>query len=158
MKGDLVKKILSILLAVLMFGSAGILTAAPYAQRNSSVRKAALQTKHRETIRQLQLSPEQQQRLQTVKRDYHKQVAEINAKIHVRNVELEDEMAKPAPDVARVKQLTREIGELKASRDLERLKAKRETDKILTSEQLEKLRAIENRQKSEEEEGDAPAE
>jgi len=108
----------------------------------SGLRKAALQARHQKIIHRLNLTTDQRQRIQAFKADHRKSMAEINAKIHVARVELENEMDKPKSDPAQVKILTEEIGRLKAARELENLKAKREIEKILTPEQNAELKRI----------------
>lgn len=105
-------------------------------------RKAALQAQHRQIVRKLNLTAEQRQKIAAYKAEHRKKIAEIDAALHVKRVELENEMAKPEPDQAKVAALTGEIGQLKASRDLQRLKARKALDEILTPEQRDELRRM----------------
>lgn len=140
------RKILSVLMTLVLAGTAlggSALAAGPSGGRVSpAVRKAAMQERHRKVIQRLHLTPEQRQKIHEFKAGYRQRVARINAQLHVKKVELENEMEKPSPDQARVKQLTDEIGKLKAERDLERLKAKHELEKVLTPEQSAELKRL----------------
>jgi len=138
------KRVLVILAALLFAGAwpAQTVDAASGGGRgrtSPSVRKAALKEQHRKVI----LTPEQRQKIRDFKAGYRQRVAEIDAKLHVQRVALENEMEKPEPDAAKVDQLTEGIGKLKAARELEQLKAKRAIEKILTPEQNQELKELE---------------
>jgi Spy/CpxP family protein refolding chaperone len=141
------KRTVPILMTLLFTGASLTLPRAAQAagayRASPAVRKAALQERHRKVIQKLNLTPDQAKRIHEFRAGYRQRVAEINAKLHVKRVELENEMDKTNPDPERVKALTEEIGKLKAARDLEKLRAKRELDKILTPEQREELKRIE---------------
>ncbi len=142
------KRVLVILAALLFAGAwpAQTVDAASGGGRgrtSPSVRKAALKEQHRKVIQRLNLTPEQRQKIRDFKAGYRQRVAEIDAKLHVQRVALENEMEKPEPDAAKVDQLTEGIGKLKAARELEQLKAKRAIEKILTPEQNQELKELE---------------
>jgi Spy/CpxP family protein refolding chaperone len=134
---------MTLLIAGTLMAPAALAAAGGGGHRASpAVRKAALQERHRKVIRRLNLTPEQRQAIRDYRAGYRQRVAKLDAQLHVKRVDLENEMEKPEPDPAKVKLLTDEIGRLKAERDLERLKAKRELEKVLTPEQNEELKRI----------------
>src|SRR5947207_4208443 len=96
----------------------------------------AVKLSRREIMAKLQLTPEQKKLLQHARAAYRKQIAELDGKIKVKKVELENELDKPEPNKEKIAALTEEIGALYGQRLSVRVNASLDLEKtILTPQQ-----------------------
>jgi Spy/CpxP family protein refolding chaperone len=90
-------------------------------------------------VKELQLTPDQQVKIQEHKQNQQKQIREINAQLRANQEQINAELAKPDLDKARVEQLTQERKTLEAARVDQRIAARLEMRAILSPEQYQKL-------------------
>lgn len=97
----------------------------------------------RQIMDKLQLTNEQRQAVLKNRHAYRREMAVIEGKIKVKQVELENELEKPDPDQTRLDLTVQEIGVLYGQRLSEKVKAKLELEKkILTPQQVDLLHAL----------------
>ncbi|HVM31817.1 MAG TPA: Spy/CpxP family protein refolding chaperone [bacterium] len=97
----------------------------------------------REILDQLQLTDAQRQQIADFRASYRKKMAELNGQLKVKQVELENELDKAAPDQDKVTELTQQIGSLLGQRLLEKAMANITVEKqILTPQQADQLKAL----------------
>lgn len=105
----------------------------------------------RQMMDKLQLTSEQRQAVLKNRHAYRREMAVIEGKIKVKQVELENELEKPEPDQTKLDLIVQEIGVLYGQRLSEKVKAKLELEKkILTSQQMDLLKTLEGPQAGEE--------
>lgn len=97
-------------------------------------------------LKKLQLNKKQMDHLYTLRAHYRKTNAELNGKLQVKQVELENELEKPQPDPLKVDQITGEIGLLYGQRIALKAKSNIELEHaILTQDQVEKLKDLQTK-------------
>lgn len=105
----------------------------------------------RQMMDKLQLTSEQRQAVLKNRHAYRREMAVIEGKIKVKQVELENELEKPEPDQTRLDLIVQEIGVLYGQRLSEKVKAKLELEKkILNPQQVDLLKTLEGPQAGEE--------
>src|SRR5579859_906754 len=101
----------------------------------------------REILEKIQATQEQRRLLQKNRAAYRKKVTLIDNQIKLKKVELESELEKPEPDMAKIDQITAEIGTLLGQKYNVQIKAELEVEKkILTPQQVEQLKALEGKE------------
>lgn len=97
-------------------------------------------------LKKLQLNNKQMDQLYSLRAHYRKTNAELNGKLQVKQVELENELEKTLPDPLKVDQITGEIGVLYGQRIALKAKSNIELEhKILTPDQVEKLKELQTK-------------
>jgi hypothetical protein len=97
-------------------------------------------------LKKLQLNNKQMDQLYTLRAHYRKTNAELNGKLQVKQVDLENELEKPQPDPLKVDQITGDIGVLYGQRIALKAKSNIELEHaILTSDQVEKLKELQTK-------------
>ncbi len=105
----------------------------------------------RQIMDKLQLTSEQRQAVLKNRHAYRREMAVIEGKIKVKQVELENELEKPEPDQTKLDLITQEIGVLYGQRLSEKVKAKLELEKkILEPQQVDLLKTLEGPQTGDE--------
>ena len=95
----------------------------------------------------LQLTKEQKQEIRKNRAAYRKTNAELDGQLKVKKVELENEMEKPEPDEAKLKQTADEIGDLQGMKVSAKIKAELVLEKkILTPQQVEMLKTLQGKE------------
>jgi len=101
----------------------------------------------KQILEKLQLTAEQKQELRKNRATYRKTIAELDGQLKVKKVELENEMEKPEPDEAKLKQIADEIGDVQGMKISAKIKAELEVEKkILTPQQVETLRTLQGKE------------
>lgn len=101
----------------------------------------------KELMDKLQVTKEQKALLRQNRANYRKMLAVIEGQFKVKKVDLENEIEKPEPDLAKIDQLTSEIGALLAQKYSAQIKAELEIEKkILTPQQVDQLKALQGRE------------
>ena len=101
----------------------------------------------KQIFEKLQLSKEQKQELRKNRGSYRKTIAELDGKLKVKKVELENEMEKPEPDSDKLNQIAEQIGDLQGLKISEKIKAELEVEKkILTPQQDELLKTLQGKE------------
>jgi Spy/CpxP family protein refolding chaperone len=91
--------------------------------------------------RELGLSPEQASKLQELRYEHQKSVADARNQLELKTLDLRHEMDKDSPDPAALDRLVDEASKLRASLQKSRLRHLLEVRKVLTPEQWEKAKA-----------------
>lgn len=139
--------------AVLFFSTvaaAGLALAQPAPEatptpKNSDTPAARLTRK--QLIERLQLTKEQKQELRKNRASYRKTIAELEGKLKVVQVDLENEMDKPDTDQEKLDQIAEQIGSLQGQKVSEKIKAEFEVEKkILTPQQDELLKTLQGKE------------
>jgi len=101
----------------------------------------------KQLLEKLQLSKEQKQELRKNRASYRKTIAELDGKLKVKQVDLENEMEKPEPDEAKLKEIADGIGDLQGMKISAKIKAELEVEKkILTPQQDELLKTLQGKE------------
>lgn len=119
-------------------------------QSTPSARSTEVPAAHltkRQIFEKLQLTAEQKQELRKNRAAYRKTIAELDGQLKIKKVELENEMEKPEPDKAKLKEIADRIGDLQGLKVSEKIKAELEVEKnILTPQQVELLRSLQGKE------------
>jgi len=134
----------SILIAVLglgLLGDAGVSPAAPGTAASRRPQGLTI-LQRREIIARLNLTDTQRQAFKQRKAAFRKRMVELKNDIALKKVDRDNEIEKAAPDKARVRRLTDEIGALQGQMVTEDNNYLVEFEKLLTPAQLEKWRVF----------------
>ncbi len=148
------KKIKFLMTAVIFLGAAGVCPAQTLAtpEPTPKAKPTEVPPPHltkKEIYKKLELSKEQHQLLRNNRAAYRKMIAELEGKLKVLQVELENEMEKPAPDEAKLDQIAEKIGDVQGLKVSEKIKAELTVEKkILTPQQCELLRTLQGKESS----------
>ena len=103
----------------------------------------------REIMEKLHLTSDQSRALRKLRASFRKDMAVLDGKLKVKQVELDNELEKPDLDQSKLDLITQEIGILYGQRIGKKVKAKLELEKnILTPQQLDQLKAIQGSEQS----------
>jgi hypothetical protein len=103
----------------------------------------------REILKRLQLTADQRKALRLHKAAFRKTMAEIEGKLKVKQVELENELDKPEIDQVRLDLIIQKISELYGEKLSAQVKAKIELErKILTPQQSDLLETLQGKKNS----------
>ena len=100
----------------------------------------------------LQLTKTQRKLIRQNRAAFRIQSAKIDVKLKVNQVELENELERPTPDVVRLGSLCKKIGQLYGEKLRKKIEVKLELEKkILTTQQLDRLKEIQSGETSKKE-------
>jgi Spy/CpxP family protein refolding chaperone len=141
-----------LVLALLAFSGSGLSWAQPGMEaKPKPTETLAPHLTWRQMMDKLQLTSEQRQAVLKNRHTYRRAMAEIDGKIKVKQVELENEFERSDPDQTKLDLIVQEIGVLYGQRLSERVKAKLELEKkILNQQQVDLLKTLEGPQSEEE--------
>ncbi|MCX8043618.1 MAG: Spy/CpxP family protein refolding chaperone [Desulfobacterota bacterium] len=87
----------------------------------------------------LNLSPEQIERLQTLRSKFFNETASLRAELYKKQLELETLFTDPSPDAQKAGKLQADISDIEGKIDQKRIQAQLDARKILTPEQIAQL-------------------
>jgi Spy/CpxP family protein refolding chaperone len=141
--------VLFIILGMAGSGSAWAVTGnnpSPQDNKTKAAEAELSQLPRFQILKKLQLNNKQMDQLYTLRAHYRKTNAELNGKLQVKQVELENELENPQPDPLKVDQITGEIGVLYGQRIALKAKSNIELEHtILTPDQVEKLKELQSK-------------
>jgi Spy/CpxP family protein refolding chaperone len=129
---------------------------APTPQAVSHIHQAHRLTssQRREVLKKLNLTPDQKESMRERRTAYRKKMAELNAQLEIKHIDLDSEMEKPHPDKDKLQKLSEDIGKIQSQKIYEETDARVDFEKILTPEQLETWKSFKQDRKASESEGD----
>lgn len=146
------KKIFAGLFFVFILPLAQFSFSQPSTESSAKPRPTETQTIHltwRQMMDKLQLTSNQRQAVLKNRHAYRREMAVLDGKIKVKQVELENELEKPEPDQTKLDLTVQEIGILYGQQLAERVKAKLELEKkILTPQQVDLLKTLQGKEGS----------
>lgn len=118
------------------------------AQNSGSQSKVTVPSKNgrpmtfRKLRKVLQLTDDQAEQIRQQRAEFRKQMAVLEGKIKVLMADYETEMEKTDPDKEKVKEIAKNISDLRGEKVQEKINSRLEVRKLLTPEQLDKLKTI----------------